>query len=82
MISDAGYQGEITSISTAAQQLEVFSRVLKTSIGSFLMSPDDWQNTSKECAVGFILLNIDNSVIPFLYRKWFAMANTRMFTAK
>ncbi|XP_060535337.1 negative elongation factor D [Cylas formicarius] len=50
LISDAGFQGEITSISTAAQQLEVFSRVLKTSITSFLTSPDEWQNTSKECA--------------------------------
>ena len=26
LISDAGFQGEITSISTAAQQIEVFSR--------------------------------------------------------
>lgn len=51
LISDAGYQGEITSISTAAQQLEVFSRVLKTSIGSFLTNPEDWQNTTKECGV-------------------------------
>ncbi|KAF5273305.1 hypothetical protein FQR65_LT04727 [Abscondita terminalis] len=50
LISDAGFQGEITSISTAAQQLEVFSRVLKTSIGSFLMNPEDWQKTSRECA--------------------------------
>lgn len=51
MISDAGFQGEITSISTAAQQLEVFSRVLKTSIASFLTNPEDWQSTTKECAV-------------------------------
>lgn len=50
LISDAGFQGEITSISTAAQQLEVFSRVLKTSITSFLTNPEEWQNTSKECA--------------------------------
>ncbi|XP_044268855.1 negative elongation factor D [Tribolium madens] len=50
LISDAGFQAEITSISTAAQQLEVFSRVLKTSIASFLTNPEDWQNTSKECA--------------------------------
>lgn len=51
LISDAGFQGEITSISTAAQQLEVFSRVLKTSIASFLTNPEDWQATTKECAV-------------------------------
>ncbi|KAG8172892.1 hypothetical protein JTE90_010654 [Oedothorax gibbosus] len=36
LISDAGYQGEITSISTASQQLEVFSRILKTSVGNIL----------------------------------------------
>lgn len=36
LISDAGFQGEITSISTASQQLEVFSRILKTSIANFL----------------------------------------------
>ncbi|XP_023219870.1 negative elongation factor C/D-like [Centruroides sculpturatus] len=36
LISDAGFQGEITSISTASQQLEVFSRILKTSISNFL----------------------------------------------
>ncbi|CAH0547280.1 unnamed protein product [Brassicogethes aeneus] len=50
LISDAGFQGEITSISTAAQQLEVFSRVLKTSITSFLTNSEDWQKYSKECA--------------------------------
>ncbi|XP_066249409.1 negative elongation factor D [Euwallacea similis] len=50
LISDAGFQGEITSISTAAQQLEVFSRVLKTSITSFLTNPEEWQKTSQECA--------------------------------
>lgn len=36
LISDAGYQGEITSVSTACHQIEVFSRVLKTSVCSFL----------------------------------------------
>ncbi|XP_076058281.1 negative elongation factor complex member TH1 [Oratosquilla oratoria] len=41
LISDAGFQGEITSISTAAQQIEVFSRVLKTSTCNFLQAPDD-----------------------------------------
>lgn len=30
LISDAGFQGEITSISTASQQLDVFARILKT----------------------------------------------------
>ena len=36
LISDAGYQGEITSVSTACHQIEVFSRVLKTSACNFL----------------------------------------------
>ncbi|XP_052815381.1 negative elongation factor D-like isoform X1 [Mya arenaria] len=36
LISDAGFQGEITSVSTACHQIEVFSRVLRTSITSFL----------------------------------------------
>jgi hypothetical protein len=51
LISDAGFQGEITSISTAAQQIEVFSRVLKTTISSFLQNSEDWQNSILECAV-------------------------------
>ncbi|ODM91571.1 Negative elongation factor D, partial [Orchesella cincta] len=41
LISDAGFQGEITSISTAAQQIEVFSRILKTSVSKILHSNDD-----------------------------------------
>lgn len=41
LISDAGFQGEITSISTAAQQIEVFSRILKTSIATILTSSDE-----------------------------------------
>ena len=41
LISDAGFQGEITSISTAAQQIEVFSRILKTSVVTFLQSDED-----------------------------------------
>lgn len=36
LISDAGFQGEITSIATASQQLEVFSRILKTATDNFL----------------------------------------------
>lgn len=41
LISDAGFQGEITSISTASQQLEVFSRILKTSVNNFLEGGED-----------------------------------------
>uniref|UniRef100_A0A336LKN1 CSON012526 protein n=1 Tax=Culicoides sonorensis TaxID=179676 RepID=A0A336LKN1_CULSO len=50
LISDAGYQSEITSISTAAQQIEVFSRVLKTSIAKYLTNADDRQKTIQELA--------------------------------
>ncbi|KAL8585779.1 hypothetical protein ACOMHN_040561 [Nucella lapillus] len=39
-ISDAGYQGEITSVSTACHQIEVFSRVLRTYISGFLEGGD------------------------------------------
>nr|XP_015220497.1 PREDICTED: negative elongation factor C/D [Lepisosteus oculatus] len=41
LISDAGYQGEITSVSTACQQLEVFSRVLRTSLATLLDGGED-----------------------------------------
>lgn len=50
LISDAGHQSEITSISTAAQQIEVFSRVLKNSITKFLNNPEDMLGTIQECA--------------------------------
>lgn len=51
LISDAGFQGEITSISTAAQQIEVFSRILKNSIVTFLQSDEDNLNKNmSECA--------------------------------
>jgi negative elongation factor C/D len=51
LISDAGYQGEITSISTAAQQIEVFSRVLKTATTSYLTNHENRQNSIAECSV-------------------------------
>ncbi|XP_032827189.1 negative elongation factor C/D [Petromyzon marinus] len=41
LISDAGHQGEITSVSTACQQLEVFSRVLRTSLATLLDGGED-----------------------------------------
>lgn len=50
LISDAGFQAEITSISTAAQQIEVFTRVLKTAIANFLQGPDDWNKSVREVA--------------------------------
>jgi len=40
-ISDAGFQGEITSVTTASQQIEVFSRVFKTTVTALLEGGDD-----------------------------------------
>jgi len=51
LISDAGHQAEITSISTAAQQIEVFSRILKTSVSTYLSStPETMEKHLDECA--------------------------------
>ena len=51
LISDAGFQGEITSISTVAQQIEVFSRILKTSVTNYLnSSPETLKKNLRECA--------------------------------
>ncbi|XP_033103841.1 negative elongation factor D-like [Anneissia japonica] len=36
LITDLGYQGEIGNVSTACHQIEVFSKVLQTSIGKLL----------------------------------------------
>ena len=41
LITDAGHQGEITNLSTAASQLDVFARVIKTSLETLLSSPDE-----------------------------------------
>ena len=51
LISDAGFQGEITSISTASQQLEVFARILKTLTINILSSSeeDSEKNMSEFC---------------------------------
>ena len=39
LISDAGYQGEITSASTAAHQPEVFSGLVRNSLADISASP-------------------------------------------
>lgn len=51
LISDAGFQGEITSISTASQQLEVFARILKTLTTNILSGgeEDSEKNTTEFC---------------------------------
>lgn len=48
LISDAGYQGEITSVSTACHQLEVFSRVLRTSISSYVQDTGSFLDKSMQ----------------------------------
>lgn len=63
LISDAGFQGEITSISTAAQQIEVFSRVLKTAIAGFLQNTEKWQRSTAECAVSRKVITILNRLV-------------------
>ena len=48
LISDAGFQGEITSISTASQQLDVFARILKTLTIAILSGcPDNQEDTER-----------------------------------
>lgn len=89
LISDAGYQSEITSISTAAQQIEVYSRVLKTAINKFLTNPDDVQKNIEECAVCigqnvvclFKTLLYSPFSIPF-HSEWYATGSIRMYTVK
>lgn len=57
LISDAGYQGEITSVSTACQQLEVFSRVLRTSLATILDGGEEnLEKNLPEFAVSLLLL--------------------------
>lgn len=70
LISDAGFQGEITSISTAAQQIEVFSRVLKTAIAGFLQNTEDWQTSVQECAVNILSLFIVILHFIGIYQGW------------
>ncbi|XP_065314952.1 negative elongation factor D-like isoform X2 [Gordionus sp. m RMFG-2023] len=41
LISDAGFQNEITSISTASQQIEIFSKVINSSVTSLLKIGDE-----------------------------------------
>jgi len=64
LISDAGYQGEITSISTASQQLEVFARVMKTSVNNFLTGGE--QDMSKNL-VEFTVSQFSFSDVKLMY---------------
>lgn len=90
LISDAGFQSEITSISTAAQQIEVYSRVLKTAISKFLANPDDVQKSIEECAVSYNIGNLNKTRNIFFQqnylftrdREWQHTDNTHMCTVK
>ena len=55
LISDAGYQGEITSVATACHQVEVFSRVLRTHLTNLLEGGEEClEEGVLEFAVGAI----------------------------
>jgi len=82
LISDAGYQGEITSVSTACHQIEVFSRVLRTSITSFLEGGEDAveknlpEFTVSSCFLGSCILVAKGSMQIMLYKGRLMMINT------
>lgn len=48
LISDVGYQDEIVRVTSACHQVDVFSRVLKTSIHSFLEDSDEFMQKRVE----------------------------------
>ncbi|XP_002739542.1 negative elongation factor D [Saccoglossus kowalevskii] len=48
IISDAGYQGEIANISTACHQVEIFSRVLRTSVVKLLEGAEEFDKQLPE----------------------------------
>ena len=84
LISDAGFQGEITSISTASQQLEVFSRILKTSINNFLERGEENldSNLQEFIVIQFRLKSRHSLILMDLRRKWSVMESTHSFTLK
>jgi hypothetical protein len=49
---DSGHEDEITSVPVAAQQVEVFTKVLMTTIQRTIDSePDEWQRNIQELVV-------------------------------
>ena len=49
---DSGHEHEITSVPVAAQQVEVFTKVLMTTIQRTIDSePDEWQRNIQELVV-------------------------------
>ena len=78
LISDAGFQGEITSISTAAQQIEVFSRILKTSVTTYLTStPETMTKNLSECSS-----MVCHGQHTYVYAQVMQFANLVIFTHK
>ena len=57
LIADAGYQGEITSASSAAHQPEVFCGLIKTLLTDIITasSPNEMEDTLKEFCVSYIV---------------------------
>jgi hypothetical protein len=75
LISDSGYESEITSVAVASQQVEVFSKVLKTSIGKFVKHGIEKQhNNLNEIIVTIFLKKFISSVSVFFYELglWFS----------
>lgn len=60
LISDAGYQGEIGSMSSAISQIEVFSKLLKTHILNFFtLPPADISSLLADFVVSVDIFRID-----------------------
>lgn len=52
LLVDSGHEDEITSVPVAAQQVEVFTKVLMTTIQRTIDSePDEWQRNVQELVV-------------------------------
>jgi negative elongation factor C/D len=59
LISDSGYEKEITSVAVASQQVEVYSKVLKTAICKYLEEGvEDMQKNLKDIIVCIYLFGI------------------------
>ena len=52
LLVDSGHEDEITSVPVAAQQVEVFTKVLMTTVQRTIDSePDEWQRNIQELVV-------------------------------
>ena len=58
LISDAGYQAEIGSMSSACNQIEVFARILKTSLTNYISQRNENESIIKEIAVSHLFISI------------------------